>query len=153
MAAVTDVRSGTVELPSSVTYPVFYPGDGSQTWIVRLSMHEWPDPYATCLGYEQPTGPAIIMQLGTGELTPNVTAVAFANGDTVLEACTYNETNYTNPNAYAQEAGRSILNARDAVVIIPREQLIVGQTYTVFVTVNGQTYTWSFDIIRPSEAQ
>ena len=149
MAAVTDVRSGAGELPSSVTYPVFYPGDGAQTWIVRLSMHEWPDPYANCPGYQQPTGPAILLQLGIGELTPQVTAVAFSTGEAVLDVCTFNETNYINDNAYAQEAGRSILNARDAVVIIPREQLIVGQTYTVFVTANGETYTWSFEIIKP----
>ncbi len=149
MAAVTDVRSGAGELPSSVTYPIFYPGDGAQTWIVRLSMHEWPDPYANCPGYQQPTGPAILLQLGTGELTPQVTAVAFSTDENVLDVCIFNETNYINDNAYAQEAGRSILNARDAVVIIPREQLIVGQTYTVFVTANGETYTWSFEIIKP----
>jgi hypothetical protein len=112
-------------------------------------MHEWPDPYANCPGYQQPTGPAILLQLGTGELTPQVTAVAFSTGETVLDVCTFNETNYINDNAYAQEAGRSILNARDAIVIIPREQLIVGQTYTVFVTANGETYTWSFEIIKP----
>jgi uncharacterized protein YkwD len=149
MAAVTDVRSGIGELPASVTYPVFYPGDGSQTWIVRLSMLEWPDPYANCPGYQRPTGPAIILQLGTGELTPQVTAVAFINGDKVLESCTFNETNYVNDNVYAQEAGRSILDARDAIVMIPREQLIVGQTYSVFVTANGETYTWSFEVIKP----
>lgn len=77
MAAVTDVRSGTGELSSSINYPVFFPGDGAKTWITRLSMHEWPDPYANCPGYQQPTGPAILMQLGTGELEPHVTAVAF----------------------------------------------------------------------------
>jgi hypothetical protein len=149
MAAVTDVRSGVGQVPASVTYPIFYPGNGSQTWIVRLSMNEWPEPYTNCPGYQQPTGPAILLQLGTGELTPRVTAVAFSTGDTVLDVCTFNETNYINQNAYAQEAGRSILNARDAVVIIPREQLIVGQTYTVFVTANEETYTWSFEIIKP----
>ncbi|MCB8943664.1 MAG: hypothetical protein H6658_07905 [Ardenticatenaceae bacterium] len=147
MAAVTDVRSGLGDVPDNVTFPIFFPGDGAQTWITRLSMHEWPNPFANCPGYEQPTGPAIIMQLGTGELVPNVTYVAFTKGNDLLDACTYSETTYTNPNAYEQEVGRSILDARDAVVIIPREQLVVGQEYTVYVSIGEETYSWSFEVV------
>jgi hypothetical protein len=42
--------------------------------------------------------------------------------------------------------GRNILNARDAVVLIPRDPLTPGTRYTVSITVNGQTHAWSFTV-------
>ena len=149
MAAVADVRSGIEELPSSISYPIFFPGDGSQTWITRHSMLEWPEPLGNCPGYEKPTGPPILLQLGTGDLTPHVNAVFFVTGDDLLPVCAYSETSYVNSNSFAQETGRAILDARDAVVIIPQDQLIVGRTYEVTVVVNEVSYVWSFDVVSP----
>jgi hypothetical protein len=111
-------------------------------------MHEWPNPYSNCPGYQQPTGPALVVQLGPGNVTPRVTGVALSSGDEVLEVCTYNETNYTNSNAYEQGVGRSILNERDAVVIIPRQQLIVDREYTITIAVNGETYQSTFNVVH-----
>lgn len=149
MSAVAEVRTGVGELPESVTYPLFFPGDGSQTWITRLSLLEWPSPYGNCPGYQQPTGPALIMQLGPGDVTPNVENFAVTKGGQVLDACLFDETNYINANVYTQELGRTILGERDAIVIIPREQLAVGETYTVTVAVSGETHSWSFDVVKP----
>ncbi len=149
MSAVAEVRTGLGELPESVTYPLFFPGDGSQTWITRLSLLEWPSPYGNCPGYQQPTGPALIMQLGPGDVTPNVEDFAVTRGGKVVAACLFDETNYSNANIYTQELGRTILGTRDAIVIIPREQLAVGETYGVTVAVNGATHSWTFDVIKP----
>lgn len=67
------------------------------------------------------------------------------------EHCVFDETNYTNPDSSAQSLGRSILNSRDAIVIMPREPLVSGARYTVSITVNGTEYTWSFTALDPSE--
>lgn len=144
MAAVLDIRSDPRVASSGTAYPIFFPGDGSETWVVRHSLFEWPDTFGSCPGYSRPSGPPIVLLLGDGSLTPNVTNHRFARGDQPLESCLFDETSYRNPDQYAREAGRTILDLNDAIVIIPREQLPIDEEYTVQVTVDGQTYTWSF---------
>ena len=96
MAAVMDV--GTDRLPEAgdVEYPIFFPGDGTETWVVRHSLYEWPDPIGSCPGYTRPTGPPIIVQLGDGSLTPSVSSFSLSQGGQVLEACLFDETSYRN---------------------------------------------------------
>ena len=144
MAAVLDIGSDPREATGDTEYPIFFPGDGSETWIVRHKLPEWPETFGSCPGYTRPTGPAIVLLLGDGSLTPQVTNHRFARGDEPLESCLFDETSYRTENVYAQEAGRNILDKNDAVVIMPREPLAIDETYTVQVTVNGETYTWSF---------
>jgi len=145
MGAALDVIRGLGGIPSSVQFPIQWPADGA---TVPLSYYwgENPDPLTSCPGYTAPAGLPIILQIGAGELTPNVTAHSLKQGDTELEHCTLDETTYVNPNPDYQRLGRSTLNSRDAIVIIPREPLAPGATYTVSVTVNGQTITWSFTV-------
>jgi outer membrane biosynthesis protein TonB len=147
MASVIDLRSATRE-PNDATYPVFFPGDGSQTWVTRFSLYEWPNPYASCPGYSSPTGPAIILQLGDGSKTPKVTSHIIAKGDQPLESCIFDETSYFNSNAYQQLVGRQILDLQDAIVIIPRNPLPINETYNVRVSTTEGTYNWSFSTIR-----
>ena len=64
----------------------------------------------------------------------------------MLESCILDETTYTNPDTYQQYLGKVILDARDAIVIIPRQPLTPGATYRVSITVNGQTHSWSFSV-------
>ncbi|MCA9924249.1 MAG: hypothetical protein KC421_17855, partial [Anaerolineales bacterium] len=144
MAAVLDVRTELGNATTTPTYPIFFPGDGSETWIVRRSLFEWPDPLGSCAGYSVPTGPAIVLQLGDGSLTPKVTGHAFYKGTQLLDSCVFDETTYLNPDRYAQEVGRSILNQQDAVVLIPKLQLPINETYTVQIEANGEMYTWNF---------
>ncbi len=94
----------------------------------------------------------IILQIGSGNLTPSVTAHSFTQGTTPLEHCVFDETNYTNPDSSTQSTGRSILNSRDAIVLIPRAPLTAGATYTVSITTNGQTYLWSFGVSNAAKA-
>lgn len=149
MAAVLDVRSQLGNAGGNVSYPLFFPGNGSATWVVRHSMYEWPDALESCPGFTRPTGAPLVLQLGDGSTTPRVTSHRLMDGNQVLESCRFDETTYTNSNAYAQSTGREILNQRDAVVILPRRELAMGHTFTVEVVAGGQTYTWSFSTRRP----
>jgi hypothetical protein len=82
-----------------------------------------------------------------------VTGASLTNNGSPLQICFYNETNYTNSNPSVQSQGRQILNGRDAIVIMPRNPLTVGQSYTATITANGQSYTWTFTVIAPSAQQ
>jgi hypothetical protein len=62
---------------------------------------------------------------------------------TPLEHCVFDETTYINPDSGTQSTGRNVLNARDAIVLIPRNPLTVGATYQMSTTTNEQTYAWS----------
>jgi len=42
--------------------------------------------------------------------------------------------------------GRAILDSRDAIVLIPKEPLYPGETYSVSISANGKTTTWSFSV-------
>jgi len=153
MAAVLDVRTDREYFPDGVKYPIYFPKNGASTWVVRLSLYEWPNPYGACPGYGSPSGAPIVLQLGDGSITPNVTSHKLAMGDKPLESCVFDETSYRNSNAYAQDLGRAILDLQDAIVILPKKPLAADQTYTVQIVVNGETYTWSFSTRkRPPES-
>ncbi len=108
MAAALDVRTELGNSDNEAEYPLFFPGDGAETWVVRHSLDEWPDPLTSCPGYVRPVGAAIVLQLGDGSLTPNVTDYAISVNGQKLESCISDETNYQNPNQFAQDTGRII---------------------------------------------
>lgn len=145
MGAGLDVIRGLGTPPPSVAFPVQWPADGA---IVPLTAHggEYPSPLTSCPDYRSPSGLPIILQLGPGDRTPTVTASAFLQGSTSLPHCVFDETSYVNPDPAQQALGRSILDSRDAVVVIPRSPLTPGTRYTVSITANGETYTWSFTV-------
>ncbi|MCA9948291.1 MAG: hypothetical protein KDE48_01470 [Anaerolineales bacterium] len=157
MGATLDVRGRSSEPTTSDVYPVFFPPADGQTWIVRHSMPEFPAPWGSCpdfptdyFGAGAPTGPPIYLQLGSGELEPTVTAHSFSRGGVPLAHCVFSETSYVNADGYQQSSGRFILGERDAIILMPRQPLEVGQTYDVSITADGQTYAWSFEVIsRP----
>ncbi|MCP5101101.1 MAG: hypothetical protein GY943_36585 [Chloroflexi bacterium] len=149
MAAVLDVGSERGNSASTVEYPLYFPGEGSTTHVVRRSLYEWPDPLGPCPGYSIPTGPPLVLQLGDGSLTPNVTDHTLLRNGAPVESCIFDETTYTNSDGYAQGVGRSILDLRDAVVVTPKEPLEGGATYTVQITANGQSYAWNFTVRKP----
>lgn len=150
--ATLDVARGRTNTPAPGTYPLAYPPNGGQSWLVSYDGGEFPDPLTPCPGYTIPTGPPVILQLGTGGIIPNVTAVSLTSNGMPLNFCTYNETNYTHPDPAMQNLGRLILNGRDAIVIMPRSPFIVGRNYTASITANGQTTTWTF-LVTATPAQ
>lgn len=144
--ATLDVLRGRSAVPATVSFPVMWPGDGATVHLTTFLGNEFPDPLSSCPGYTAPTGLPIIVQLGTGTLTPQVTAHAFRQGTVELPHCLFDETTYVHPDPTFQSWGRAILNARDAVILIPRDPLEPGAHYTVSLTVNGQFFTWTFSV-------
>ncbi|MBP6016578.1 MAG: hypothetical protein KA586_07640 [Candidatus Promineofilum sp.] len=144
LTATLDVRRGLGPLPEGVTFPIMYPRDGGTTWVLRYSLPEFPEALSTCIGYTQPTGAPIILQIGDGREVPNVTATALYRDGEYLAHCYFDETNFTHANEFRQKSARLILDQRDAVVIIPQQPLLPDSTYSVRVDANGTTYTWSF---------
>ena len=158
MGACLDVLQGRHDAPpSSVRFPIMWPADGQTVPFRADSGGEYPDPLASCPGYAPPSGLPIYLQLAPGTEPLRVTAHSLTQSGTVLDHCVYDATSYTNAaDPAGQELGRLVLQMRNAVVIIPRVPLAPGATYTVSITVNGQTHTWSFAVsttVRPSGAE
>lgn len=107
---------------------------------------EMPDPLTSCPGYTPPSGPPIFLQIGPGNQTPNVSSHTINQGSTTLDNCEFDETNYINPDSSAQSLGRSVLNMRDAIVLIPKNPLTSGLTYTISIVNSGNTYTWTIAV-------
>jgi uncharacterized protein YkwD len=146
MGAALDVLRGRGDQHGGVQYPVTWPADGASIPLSAYTGGEYPNPLAGCPGYTAPAGLPVILQLGSGDRTPNLGEHAFKQGATRLEHCIFDETSYTNPDGDAQSLGRNLLAGRDAVVLIPRNPLTPGKTYTVSITADGDTYTWSFRV-------
>src|SRR5262245_41189054 len=107
---------------------------------------ENPSPIAGCRDYEMPTGLPVIIQLGSGSVTPHVTGTWFMDGNRKLAHCVFDETNYRNRNQAEQRHGRGVLDAHDAIVLVPRNPLKPGRSYRVMVDVNGQRIDWTFRV-------
>jgi hypothetical protein len=149
LAATLDIRQGLSEaVPQSVSFPILFPKDGGEAWVLRYSLPEFPDARAHC-GYGSVAGAPIMVQIGSGDQVPNVTSSILRDGTSSIEHCIFDETNYFNPNTGPQQVGRSILDQRDAVVMMPRNPLEVGKTYSVELTVNGMLISWSFNTVAP----
>ena len=146
MGATLDVLRGLSNIPPETTFPILYPKSEGRIWTLSYSGGELPNPWSSCPGYgmDGRSGPPIMIQIGSGDQTPNVSATSFTQGSTPLDHCVFDETNYYNPYPIDQDLGRSVLNTRDAIVIMPRSPLVDGQIYSVNVNVNGAVYSWSF---------
>ena len=153
MAAVLDVLSEKGNGLSSNSHPLYFPAPNSTTWVVRHSLYEWPDPLASCPGYQRPSGAPIVLQLGDGSSTPRVTSYSLSVGGKHAESCLFTEATYSNPDNFAQKTGRIILDERDAIVIMPRSPLLANSTYTVTIVADGQTYTWDFNTGSPPASE
>jgi uncharacterized protein YkwD len=144
MGACLDVIRGLGSIPPSISFPLFWPGIGGSMPYTSFTGGEWPDPLSSCSGYTTPSGPPIYLQIGSGNQVPSVSAHSFQHAGSPLDHCVFDETNYTNLDPDAQDRGRAVLNMRDAIVLMPRDPLVPGFTYTVSITNSGTTYTWSF---------
>jgi hypothetical protein len=144
MAACLDVRHRYGSIPETVTFPIEWPHHNMSLPLLSYDGGEGPDPLTGCLGYTAPSGPPIMLQIGPGNIIPVVTSHSLMQGGIPLEHCVFDETSYTNPDSTQQNIGRSALNERDAIILIPCASFTAGANYTASITVNGQTYTWSF---------
>ena len=127
--------------------PIEFPPDGA-TIAMRSFAEEWPNPRTSCPGYEPPSGLAITLQLGANmDSHLGEYSVSRENADgsaTLLDACGFDSTSYSNPDTYSQQLGRDVLRNYATVVVIPRAPLAKGARYAVSVTANGKQYDWTF---------
>jgi hypothetical protein len=144
-AAGLDVIRGRSNRPADVSYPIVWPADGASVPIGSHTI-EYPSPLTSCAGYKAPTGLPLIVQMGSGADVPRVTHSAISDGTRWLHHCVFDESTYRNRNSTDERLGRSILAARDAIVLIPREPLAFGSRYRVQVEVNGQQINWTFGV-------
>lgn len=146
-AANLDIQRGLDQNLVDFSYPITFPRDGGVAWVRQSVLIEYPDPLTACPGYVRPTGPPIILQLGTGRGVPVLGGSSFRSGDQVLDHCAFGEMTYANPDPVAQQSGRRILDVRDAIVLIPRIPLQPDKTYTASVVADGRQITWSFTAV------
>ncbi len=130
--------------------PIFFPGDGA-TIPYTKHVGEVPDPLQSCPGYAIPSGLPLVVQLPPGA-SGAVTASSFAVNGATLEHCVFSWKSFNYPVKAWQDVGRSILEARRAVVLIPRRPLSLGAHYTVTIEADGAKHSWSFSTSPPAAA-
>ena len=151
--AVLDIRRG--QGTPGVAYPVMWPAHNTAVYLTSYDGGEQPDPLTSCsgLGLNGPAGLPILLQLGAGDVVgpntprPVVSAHSFKENGVERDHCLFDETSYQNSITALRDEGRAILAARDAIVLIPRAPLIPGKSYTVSITAQGQTHTWTFRVV------
>jgi hypothetical protein len=121
---------------SGGAYPVFFPGNNSTVPLTQYSGNESPDPLASCPGYTMPAGLPVFVQVG-GNVATSVAAHAFTGNGVPLTHCVIDSSD--------ANVGSS-LKSRGAVIIVPRQPLQPGVSYTVALTVNAIPYTWTFGV-------
>lgn len=146
MGAALDVLRGLGAIPAAVSFPIVWPGNGTTSSLGSYGGSESPDPLTGCPGYEAPSGLPLLLQIGPGNITPDVTGHSLRTDGAELAHCIFDETTYSNPDGGLQNLGRAVLDSRDAIVLIPRDPLAAGQAYSVSITANGQNYAWTFDV-------
>jgi hypothetical protein len=144
-AGLDVIRGRAASAPPSFTYPVVWPADGT-TVPLSEGIEEYPNPLASCRGFKTPTGLPLIVQVGAGEGVPQVTASWIFDGDHPVAHCVFDESTYRNRNQAEQRLGRSILAARDAIVLIPRDPLVRGRSYRALIEVDGRHIDWTFTV-------
>lgn len=123
--------------------PVEYPPAGAVI-KARSFRSEWPDPLSGCPGLLPPVGLPITLQLGAW-IRPHLYGFTLSRDGSAVQACGFDSSTYSNPDAPTQELARSILKDYGAIVLVPRTPLTPGR-YTVLVTSEARSYTWSFTI-------
>lgn len=142
-AGVLDFHRGRTTDATYDRYPVLWPGADSTIGLTQSFVAPNPNPLTACPGYTAPSGLPISLQLGT---VPDITAASLLRDGQPVQHCVVDADSYTNPDPLKQELGRTLMQTWNFAVVIPREALEVGSTYTVAVTVNGNDLTWSFDV-------
>jgi hypothetical protein len=124
---------------SAADYPVFYPGNGQVMPNLRYTGGESPDPLAPCPGFSVPTGAPIAIQLGPGNVTPQVRSSELARGGQAVPHCRFDQTTTA-----LDALGRQVLGSRNAIILMPRQPLEPNTEYAVRLDTNGAVHAWSF---------
>ena len=133
-AAVDTLRGNSF---TGGNYPVYFPGNGTHEPLGSYGGGEFPDPLQGCPGYSVPTGLPVFVQVGGNVATTAGAVHSFTGNGVPLAHCVIDSHN---------PAVGSNLVGRGGVIIIPRQPLQTGVSYSVALTVNGAPYTWSFTV-------
>src|SRR6266851_2059510 len=151
-ASGLNLKNGSADtLPpgATVKWPIAFPPDGSTIEMGSFG-NEWPDPRASCRGYETPSGLGITLELTDFSDTQlgdfSVTRLNADGTRSAIEACGFDSRSYTNPDTAVKQLAREILKNYAAVVVIPRRPLAKGGKYEVSITADGRRYNWTFSI-------
>ncbi|MBF6559642.1 MAG: FHA domain-containing protein [Candidatus Binataceae bacterium] len=138
-AAVTAI--GTA-MPNPVRFPA-----PDSTLTMNSSEGEWPDPLSACPGYAAPSGLPITLQVALFRAVKLDSFSLALDGAALspIEACGIDASSYVSPDPEAQRRARGTLSAYGTVIVVPRQPLAAGR-YTVAITADGQSYSWSFTI-------
>jgi hypothetical protein len=142
-AGVLDFHRGRTTDLTYDRYPVLWPGNATTVDLTQSFVASNPSPITGCPGYTSPSGLPISLQLGT---VPDITAASLLEDGQPIQHCVVDADSYTNPDPAAQQLGRGLMETWRFGVVIPRDALEVGSTYTVSVTANGSEFTWSFQV-------
>lgn len=130
-----DVIRGIDSSRSRPSTPIVFPGNGA-TIPLNSFITEYPDPVALC-GWSGTAGLPLIAMMPSDVGSASSSLVG-PNGP--VQVCSLHQNN-TGANATAS----AILNADNAVVVVPRTVLADG-TYTATVNTNVGSISWSFTI-------
>lgn len=125
--------------------PVFFPPDGVITPVLAYAGGDWPDPLQSC-GYSAPSGPPLILQLGSGaspSSDPEITEATLTHDGQNVEHCLIQPSSFRSSNPDEQTAAQRDLSAFGAAIIIPRAPLSPGN-YAVSITADSSKYSWTF---------
>jgi len=121
-----------------------FPRDGGVLPILSYNGLAQPDPLSACPGYTAPTG-AALLALYLSNPPGTITSSTLQQGSTLLQHCLIHGGSYVNPNPDLELQGRSALAERAALMILPRQPLQPGKTYTMRLTwAGGQEMRWTF---------
>jgi hypothetical protein len=132
--------------------PVEFPPNGATMPVGAVTRMEWPDPLASCPGYQRPTGLPITVQVGHLIEVESFSLKDETTGDKV-EACAFDFASYSNPDPGQQSSARAALKRFGAAVLIPREPLTAGHRYNVEIKTHRHAFSWSFSIGGEAKAQ
>ncbi len=153
LGAGIDVQRGLAfTLPVTITFPVVYPPDDGYTPFTSFDGEEFPDPLSSCPGFVAPVGPPIYLQLGAGELRPDLGAHTLTVNGKLVPHCIFTEISYRHPDDNIQAIGRLILDGRDAIVLLPRKPLSPGAAIRVAIAANGSVHKWDFEVTEDAPA-
>jgi hypothetical protein len=141
--AALDVYRG-VDWSSTPAGLLTFPRNGGTLPLLSYNGLAQPDPLTACPGYTAPTG-AALTAMYLANPPGAIVSTTLKQGSTLLEHCMITAGNYQNSNAGLENQGRSILGEKAAVMIIPRQPLQPGRSYSVTLTYSsGQSVSWTF---------
>jgi hypothetical protein len=131
--------------------PIEFPPANSSISITSLRGSEWPNPIASCAGYEHPLGLPITLQSGR-RLILRWYSLRDETSGSALEVCGCDAASYRNSDPTQQKRGRELLNAYGAILLIPRNPLSLGHQYRVTIQTSQGPFEWAFAVKGALEA-